>query len=116
MAVYLIHFERRLHHAQHYVGYTDNLKRRFSEHRRGNNSSPLLAAARAAGIAWRIVRVWPKAGRDLERAIKQSHHTARYCPECNALVEVELDLPKYATDVMRWVFSQPGDPSNPPKN
>jgi hypothetical protein len=107
MAVYLIHFEQPFHHARHYVGYTDNLQRRFNEHVHRKNSSPLLVAASAAGIAWRVAMIWPQAGRDLERLIKRTHHTARYCPECGA--KIETDLPKYALELMRWVLPQPGD-------
>jgi len=34
MAVYLIHFVRKYHHAGHYVGFTDDLPRRIAEHQR----------------------------------------------------------------------------------
>lgn len=30
--VYLLHFERPVRHAQHYLGFTENLERRLSEH------------------------------------------------------------------------------------
>ena len=36
--VYLIHFETRLKHARHYLGYCDDLGRRMAQHRSGNGA------------------------------------------------------------------------------
>lgn len=109
MAVYLIHFNTPLSHARHYVGYTTNLARRIAEHRRGQ-SSPLMRAVNAAGIPWRVGIVWTRGGRELERAIKASHHTARYCPICNPYLALEYsELPRYALEQMKWVLPCAGD-------
>jgi len=80
--VYLIHFDRALYHARHYVGFTEgeDPDKRLERHRAGHGSK-LLRALNMEGIRYRIVRTW-KGGRDLERKIKRQHNTARKCPVC----------------------------------
>ena len=46
--VYLIHFDEKYHHAQHYLGYTGDLENRIAEHAAGVGS-PLLAAVSESG-------------------------------------------------------------------
>ena len=81
---YLIHLDRpyrsgRHPGAGHYVGYADDIARRVETHRKGWGS-PLLAAALAAGIDFRVVRVWPGADRRFERKL-HNRHGSRLCPE-----------------------------------
>ncbi len=78
--VYIIHFEQPLHHACHYIGWTNNLSKRLAEHRSGTGAR-LLAAVNAAGIGWQVVKTIP-GGRDLEAKIKRQKHGPRYCPLC----------------------------------
>jgi hypothetical protein len=57
--VYLIHFEEKLHHAQHYLGFVESdLLQRIALHQSGRGAK-LLAAVNEKGIKWRVVRVWP---------------------------------------------------------
>jgi hypothetical protein len=82
--VYLLHLSRPYVHAQHYTGWAGNgtrgLARRLAEH--GTRSgSPLLAAARAAGITWELARTWPGT-RGRERQLKQQGGASRRCPLC----------------------------------
>lgn len=100
MAVYLIHFAEPLSHARHYVGYTANLARRIKEHTQGRNS-PLMRAVNEAGIPWHVARIWPDGDRDLERKIKASHKSARYCPHCKPRLAVPV-LPKKLLGLMSW--------------
>lgn len=79
--VYILHFEKPYKHARHYVGFTTDLDRRQREHTHYCRS-PLLKAVRAAGIRWYLAVVF-EGGRKLERKIKESNHTSRYCPLCN---------------------------------
>src|SRR5689334_12565804 len=81
---YLIHLEQpyrsgRHPGAGHYVGYADDIARRVETHRKGLGS-PLLAAALAVGINFRVVRVWPDADRHFERKL-HNRHGSRLCPE-----------------------------------
>ena len=76
---YLICLDQPYFHARHYVGYADDIARRIATHRKGQGS-PLLAAALAVGIDFRVVRVWPGADRHFERRL-HNRHGSRLCPE-----------------------------------
>jgi predicted GIY-YIG superfamily endonuclease len=79
--IYLIHFDKPLHHARHYLGFCENdLERRIKEHKKGNGS-PLMRAVKKAGINWSVVRVW-EGDRLLERKMKRRKKIKRYCPMC----------------------------------
>lgn len=73
MTVYLIHFHSKLHHAQHYLGWTNDLERRVQEHRDGAGSRLM-----------EVARVWPEGDRDLERRLKRWHKARTLCPICKA--------------------------------
>lgn len=82
--IYLVHFERPYRHAQHYLGWTRELRQRFYRHvstapqRRG---SALMRAVVGAGIAFKVVRVWP-GDRAEERRWHDGGHLRRRCPIC----------------------------------
>jgi predicted GIY-YIG superfamily endonuclease len=79
--VYLIHFETRLHHAGHYVGWTGRrLRLRLDKHAAGQGAR-LMEVIRDAGIGWRLARTW-RGDRALERKIKRRHEAPRLCPIC----------------------------------
>ena len=81
MPVYLIHFSKPLHHAQHYLGSADDLEARLACHRSGNGAR-LMAVITEKGISWRLARTWP-GDRKLERRLKRRHEGRRLCPICN---------------------------------
>lgn len=81
MTVYLIHFSKPLKHARHYLGKTRDLKQRLKDHAAGCGAR-ILAACNRKGIRWRVVRVWHKADKKLERRLK-AHHRAALCPTCS---------------------------------
>ncbi len=81
MAVYLIHTDR-YKHMGHYVGYAKYLSQRIAHHRAGTGSM-WLAFLNRQGIAWKVARVWPDAGKDFERKLKRSRHYKDYCPICS---------------------------------
>ena len=72
---YLICLDQPYFHARHYVGFANDIQRRIQTHRKGQGS-PLLAA----GIDFRLVRVWPGADRHFERKL-HNRHGSRLCPE-----------------------------------
>lgn len=80
--VYLIHFDRPLAHARHYMGWTSNLRERLQRHREGSDAR-LMQVVQAAGISWRVSRTWP-GGRSLERKLKRQKNGPRLCPICRA--------------------------------
>lgn len=83
MAVYLIHFHSKLHHAQHYLGWTNDLEQRIEKHQCGEGAR-LMAVIGKAGIRWEVSRVWPEGDRDLERRLKRWHKARTLCPICKA--------------------------------
>jgi len=81
--IYLIHFDKKLSHAQHYLGYTGgDLEVRLERHRNGNGAR-LMQVIKERGIAWRLVRTW-SGGRKLERKLKRRHNSPKLCPICRA--------------------------------
>lgn len=55
--IYLLHFTHPYRHAQHYLGFTEDLDRRLQQHRSGRGS-PLVAAAINAGIDFELAATW----------------------------------------------------------
>ena len=80
--LYLIHFEAKYEHAQHYLGLSNDVKRRLEEHRTGQGN-PLMKAVTLAGIPWTVVRTWSDADRMREVQLKSRHNAPKLCPVCN---------------------------------
>lgn len=84
MTVYLLHFESKLAHAQHYIGFTESeqtLPARLDHHRAGSGAR-LMRAVTEAGIPWSLARVWPAGSRSFERQLKNRKNTPVLCPTC----------------------------------
>lgn len=82
--VYLIHFQRPLSHARHYIGFTKdkNVDARLDSHRRGQGAR-ILAVCNSLGIRWHVARVWFRASRHFERRLKNRGEATLLCPVCN---------------------------------
>lgn len=80
--VYLLHLERPLKHARHYIGFSCNLEERLAAHANGTSNVPYLAAVRAEGIHWGLARIWD-GDRSFERLLKNRHDAAALCPFCH---------------------------------
>ena len=80
--IYLIHFDRPLHHARHYLGYCADgtLQARMIMHRAGRGAR-LLAVLRTLNIGWEVVRVF-EGDRRYERRLKNRHNAPQLCPVC----------------------------------
>lgn len=84
MAVYLIHFNKRLAHAQHYLGFCERdegLDKRLTDHLCGQGAR-LMEVLFEAGIEWKPVRVWFGADRKFERRLKNQKNAPLLCPVC----------------------------------
>lgn len=92
--VYLIHLDSPIAHAQHYIGWARNLKRRLAHHRKGTGAKFLAEAVRR-GIGFDIVREWDDADRNFERKLKNRKHAPRICPACR---EKEEENAKYRNE------------------
>ena len=79
--VYILELDRPLgnerHSARYYVGWTRNLEGRLHYHERGLGAAFTRAAVQQ-GIGWKVALFIPGAGRDVERAIKNSKNTKRW--------------------------------------
>lgn len=79
--IYLLHFQRPLAHARHYMGWTGGpLEARLDTHLAGHGAR-LLAVVQSAGITWQLARTW-RGARDRERQIKRQGGLSRSCPLC----------------------------------
>lgn len=68
--VYVIHFSQPLKHAKHYIGYADDIERRFREHKKGRGAR-LTQVVVDAGIHLVLANVFPNADRTFERRLKK---------------------------------------------
>jgi len=78
--VYLLHFDAPLAHAQHYVGYAEDLEARIVRHRKGNGAR-LVAVFAEKGIGFSVACTW-SGDRTEERRIKNMKMAPRLCPIC----------------------------------
>jgi predicted GIY-YIG superfamily endonuclease len=93
--IYLIHFEEKYHHAQHYIGWTENIDNRFKSHLK-NNGSKLLKAVNKKGIKYKIIKTW-EGTRFFERRMKKWKKAKIFCPICNENPSKHFDFLKNKT-------------------
>lgn len=79
--VYLIHFNRRLKHAGHYIGFTTDLDKRLTDHLCGQGAR-LMEVLMLSKIEWKLARTW-RGDRKLERRLKRWNGAASFCPFCS---------------------------------
>ena len=90
--VYLIHLDKPLCHARHYLGYTalESVNDRLARHKRGDGAK-MLRAANEQGIAYQIVRTWTcttiQEAKELERRLKHQKNAGRLCPVCQGIAK-----------------------------
>jgi len=78
--IYLLHLDKPLRHAKHYIGLADDLAARLERHTEGHGAR-MLAVCRERGITWRCVRTW-QGDRKLERWLKRKKAAPTLCPVC----------------------------------
>lgn len=81
--VYLIHLQRKHHHASHYIGWSSDVDMRLEIHRKGKSGVALIRAVMKSGNSISVVRVWEGADRDFERKLKNRKKARLLCPICN---------------------------------
>jgi len=86
---YLLHFDGKVHGAQHYLGWSVHIARRFRQHLKGDGAR-LIRQALRAGIGVELVRVWTSADRKQERVLKLRAPKS-YCPKCRTRPEPVSD-------------------------
>jgi len=78
--IYLLHLDRKLAHAAHYLGLAEDLPARLERHASGQGAR-MLAVCRERGIGWTLVRTW-QGNRGFERWLKNKKSAGRFCPVC----------------------------------
>ena len=79
--VYLLHFERPIEHARHYLGWALDVHARVDEHLAGSGAR-IVRAAVARDIHVELVRTWEGVDRHFERKLKNGRNHRRFCPVC----------------------------------
>ncbi len=77
--VYLLHFKHPLAHANHYLGWTDDLPARLAMHR-ASRGARIVEVLVERGGDFLLAKTWP-GSRALERSMKGRSLRA-YCPIC----------------------------------
>ena len=81
--VYLLHYEDAMHHAQHYLGWTNDLKKRLRCHTNGDRKTCVITHEFAQrGIPFTLVRAWP-GPLEFEKRLKKLKNNRLLCPTCN---------------------------------
>lgn len=117
--VYIIHFESKLEHAQHYSGSSRNLKQRLIAHAHGR-SSRLMKVIKEKGIQWVVGSVYQSSlvsARALERELKTQHNSKRYCGICSPIPKKlpmsnwfplgSLPFPIASEDLKKLTYEEP---------
>lgn len=79
--VYLLYYNKPIHHAKHYMGCTSNLSNRIKCHRNGNSKAHLPMAFHKLGIGFEVSRIWD-GDFALEKKLKKYKNNRRLCPFC----------------------------------
>ncbi len=83
--VYLLHFDKPLKHAKHYIGYAENdVEQRLEKHKSGQGAR-LLQVITEKGIGFKLAKTWNNASRSFERALKNKKNAPRFCPICKSI-------------------------------
>jgi predicted GIY-YIG superfamily endonuclease len=99
--VYLLHFARPYKHAQHYIGWAENLDKRIAHHRAGTGAR-LMQILKEQGIDFVVAKIWEDKDKNFERSLKNQNGAKRFCPCCKEL----LQLYKYESQFSKeWDLS-----------
>jgi predicted GIY-YIG superfamily endonuclease len=91
MSVYILHLSPPLKHARHYVGFSEQVKKRFNHHLAGTGSR-FTQVCREKGITLTLAVVIRHASREDERRIKTASRMRlrERCPVCFILTVVAV--------------------------
>ena len=83
--VYLLHFDKPLCHAQHYIGWSkyhpEKKNGRIHHHRTGNGSR-LTKAIKNLNIGFTVAKIWGNADHKFEYDLKKKKCARLFCPIC----------------------------------
>ncbi|HEY6252032.1 MAG TPA: hypothetical protein VI685_18910, partial [Candidatus Angelobacter sp.] len=78
--IYLLHYDRPLHHAQHYLGSCDD-PQRIQDHGNGTSRARLPQVFCQLGVQFVVARTW-EGSRTGERKLKNQKNARVLCPIC----------------------------------
>lgn len=78
--IYLLHYDRPLHHAQHYLGSCDD-PQRIQDHGNGTSRARLPQVFCELGVQFVVARTW-EGDRTGERKLKNQKNARVLCPIC----------------------------------
>ena len=78
--IYLLHYDKPLHHAQHYLGSCDDAQR-IQDHGTGTSRARLPQVFCLLGVQFVVARTW-EGGRTGERKLKNQKNARVLCPIC----------------------------------
>ena len=85
---YLLHFDEKLAHAGHYLGASQDVPWRLTQHGKADGSA-LMVAVKLAGIGWVLAREWrTTTAREaylLEVSLKRRKNGKSLCPVCKGV-------------------------------
>lgn len=87
MAVYILHFEKKFYHTQHYIGWTkgnsiEAVQKRLKTHLSGKGSK-IVRSVVASGIKIEVATIFINGDRKLERKLKDKKNAKQFCSICN---------------------------------
>lgn len=78
--IYLLHYDKPLYHAQHYLGSCDD-PQRIQDHGNGTSRARLPQVFCQLGVQFVVARTW-EGGRTDERKLKNQKNARVLCPIC----------------------------------
>lgn len=105
--IYLLHYKEKLSgHAQHYVGWTNDLENRILQHKQGIEKKCKLTYEFAkAKIPFKISKLWYGTRND-ERKIKNQRNHPRHCSCCRGtLNKVNEELIHVMNDLNKFILN-----------
>ena len=88
--IYIIHFNTKLAHAQHYIGSAADVRARYRAHLNGHGSR-IMSAVVNKGISTRCF-VIAEGGKVDERKLKNRKNSSRLCPVCRRRIGVSKEV------------------------
>lgn len=103
--IYLLHYKDKMSHAQHYVGWTNDIENRIFEHIEGKQDKCKLTYEFAKrNIPFVISKLWYGTRND-ERAIKKHKSQPKHCTCCKGNDNsMPTELKHIMNDLNRWVL------------
>jgi hypothetical protein len=83
--VYLLHFDKKLAHAAHYLGWALDAQTRIDQHAKATSGVSIIRALKMNNITFTVAKIWDNVSRGFERRLKNQGGLSRHCPICKQL-------------------------------